>query len=379
MRPPRALSVATNETRSCQARSLSPIATGIPRACASRAGATRAWSSSGIKTIPSTPRTTKSSTTWICAVRSSSLSGPFQITSTASARAARSAPACTDFQNSCVVPLGITAMRRALERSWPQVAKSVQPTISASARSARPMVRCKRPAMAGKARPKVPWRGMRIDAHQHFWRYAPEAYGWIGSSMSALQRDFLPADLQPLLALGGIDACVAVQARQCLAETTWLLELAGEHPWIAGVVGWADLCAEDAAVRIEELARDPKLVGLRHVAQDEPDDFLLREDFGRGLGHLARHDLAYDILIRARQLPAAIELARRFPAQTFVLDHLGKPAVSRREREPWTSELRALAAQRNVSCKLSGLVTEADWKRWQPRELSPYLNTAVEV
>jgi L-fuconolactonase len=220
---------------------------------------------------------------------------------------------------------------------------------------------------------------MRIDAHQHFWRYTPEEYGWIGAPLSALQRDFLPSDLQPLLAQHGIDACIAVQARQSLAETSWLLELAREHPWIGGVVGWVDLRAPDAAQQIASAARDPRLIGLRHAAQDEADDFLLREDFGRGLANLARHDLVYDILVYARQMPAAIELSARFPRQTFVLDHLGKPAVSKREREPWTSHLRALAAHPNVSCKLSGLVTEADWTRWRPMDLAPYLNTALEV
>jgi L-fuconolactonase len=220
---------------------------------------------------------------------------------------------------------------------------------------------------------------MRIDAHQHFWRYAPEEYAWIGAPLAALRRDFLPSDLQPLLSHNGIDACIAVQARQSLAETTWLLELASEHPWIAGVVGWVDLRSPDAARQIESAARDPRLVGLRHVVQDEADDFLLREDLGRGLAHLARHDLVYDILIYARQMPAAIQLAERLPAQTFVLDHLGKPAVSKREREPWTTHLRLLAARPNVSCKLSGLVTEADWTRWRPMEVTPYLNTALEV
>jgi L-fucono-1,5-lactonase len=220
---------------------------------------------------------------------------------------------------------------------------------------------------------------MRIDAHQHFWRYTPEEYAWIGAPLAALKRDFLPSDLQPLFAQHGIDACIAVQARQSLAETSWLLELAGEHPWIGGVVGWVDLRAPDAPQQVANAARDPRLVGLRHVAQDEADDFLLREDFGRGLAHLARHDLVYDVLIYARQMPAAIELAARLPAQTFVLDHLGKPALGRREREPWTAHLRALAAHSNVSCKLSGLVTETDWTRWRPMDITPYLNTALEA
>jgi len=221
---------------------------------------------------------------------------------------------------------------------------------------------------------------MRIDAHQHFWRYTPQEYGWISEPLATLRRDFLPSDLRPLLTRHRIDACLAVQARQSLEETRWLLELAREHAWIAGVVGWIDLRAADAGDQIARFTADPRLVGLRHIAQDEPDDgFLLRDDFCRGIAHLARHDVAYDILVYARQLPAAIGLARRFPGQAFVLDHLGKPGVRRREREPWGALMRELAELPNVACKLSGLVTEADWERWKPGDLAPYLNTALEA
>jgi L-fuconolactonase len=173
---------------------------------------------------------------------------------------------------------------------------------------------------------------------------------------------------------------VAVQARQSLEETRWLLELAAANPWIVGVVGWIDLRAPDAADQLARFAGDPHLVGLRHIAQDEPDDaFLLRDDFLRGLALLEPRGLVYDVLVYPRQLPAAIELARRHPGQAFVLDHLGKPPARERGREPWATQLRALAACGNVACKLSGLVTEADWERWSPRDLAPYLDVALDA
>ena len=224
-----------------------------------------------------------------------------------------------------------------------------------------------------------PDRGpVKIDAHQHFWRYDPAAYPWIGAGMAVLRRDFLPPDLEPLLHAAGFDGCVAVQARHAEEETRWLLELAERHAFIRGVVGWVDLRAADVGARLQRLAH-PKLVGMRHIAQDEPDDaFLLREDFGRGLAALGAAGLAYDILVYPRQLPAALELARRFPGQRFVLDHLAKPAIARGGRAAWEPGFRALAALPNVWCKLSGLVTEADWEGWTPADLHPYLEVARE-
>jgi L-fuconolactonase len=221
---------------------------------------------------------------------------------------------------------------------------------------------------------------MRFDAHQHFWRYTPEEYAWITEPLGALRRDFLPGDLRPLLDRHGLDGCVAVQARQTLEETRWLLELAREHPWIVGVVGWIDLCADDAGVQLERLAEDPRLVGLRHIAQDEPDDeFLLRPDFVRGVSLLEPRGLVYDLLVYPRQLPAAIGLARRLPEQAFVLDHLAKPPARERRTQPWAQQLAELARLPNVYCKLSGLVTEADWERWSPRDVTPYLDLALDA
>jgi L-fuconolactonase len=221
---------------------------------------------------------------------------------------------------------------------------------------------------------------MRIDAHLHFWRYRPEELGWIEDSLSSLRRDFLPRDVEPELAAGHLDACIAVQARQTLEETRWLLQLAEEAPFVAGVVGWVDLRAADVRDRLTELARNPKLVGVRHVVQAEPDDrFLLRPDFLRGIAALGELGLTYDLLVYPRHLPVATELVRRFPDQRFVVDHLAKPAIRAQVVEPWASRLRELARSPNAFCKLSGMVTEADWTAWKPEHFRPYLEFALET
>jgi L-fuconolactonase len=219
----------------------------------------------------------------------------------------------------------------------------------------------------------------RIDAHQHFWRYDPVEYGWIDEPLAALRRDFLPADLEPELKAAGFDACVAVQARQTVEETRWLLELADGHAFIAGVVGWADLQAPDLRAQLEPFAGRPKLVGLRHIVQAEPDDrFLLRPEFLRGVAVLRDFGLAYDILIYPRHLPAAVEFAQRLEGQRLVLDHLAKPDIRRGEIGEWRRNLRALAGCGHVMAKLSGLVTEADWRHWTPDGMRPYLDAAFE-
>ena len=172
---------------------------------------------------------------------------------------------------------------------------------------------------------------MNVDAHQHFWRYDPREYAWIDERMRVLERDFLPGDLEPLIRSQGIDRTIAVQACQTSSETEWLLELAAANPFIAGVIGWVDLQADDVEARVERAARNRKLVGVRHVVQSEPDDgFLLRPAFGRGIATLARHGLVYDLLIYPRHLPIASDFVGRFDSQTFVLDHLAKPDI----REP---------------------------------------------
>src|SRR5580704_4583289 len=206
---------------------------------------------------------------------------------------------------------------------------------------------------------------MRIDAHQHFWIYDPQEYQWIDGTMTPLRRDFLPADLQYELEWEGFQGSVAVQARQSLQETRWLLELAAQSPFILGVVGWVDLCSPQVREDLHALARNPKLVGIRHIVQSEPDDrFLLQPDFLRGISLLAEFDLAYDILIYPMHLSVAAEFVRRFPEQRFVLDHLAKPEIKSGTINAWKKGIAELAAYPNVYCKLSGLVTEADWGHW---------------
>ncbi len=221
---------------------------------------------------------------------------------------------------------------------------------------------------------------MLIDAHQHFWIYNSSEYGWIDDSMAGIRRDFLPEDLDSELSESKFDGSVAVQARQTLDETRWLLELAEATPKIFGVVGWVDLCSPDAHAQLKEFARNPKLVGLRHVVQAEPDDrFLLRPDFLRGIALLEEFELAYDILIYTRHLPVAAEFVAQFPRQRFVLDHLAKPPIKTGEIDRWADGIRRLAAFPNVFCKLSGLVTEADWQQWTQEQIHPYLDVAFDA
>jgi L-fuconolactonase len=219
----------------------------------------------------------------------------------------------------------------------------------------------------------------RIDAHQHFWHYDPAEYAWIDKTMAGLRRDYLPDEAQREMGRAGFDACVAVQARQTLEETRWLLALADAHPVIAGVVGWIDLQAQDARQQLERFRDHPKLVGVRHIVQSEPDDrFMLRPAFCRGIALLETFGLSYDIVVYRRHLAAAAELAARFPEQRFVLDHLGKPDIRHGERRSWERDIRALAACPNVSAKVSGLVTEADWTGWTPSDIRPYLDVAFD-
>jgi len=218
---------------------------------------------------------------------------------------------------------------------------------------------------------------IRLDAHMHFWRYTAAEYAWIESSMAALQRDFMPEDAWREMQQASMDACIAVQVRQTLEETRWLLALADKYPFIAGVVGWVDLRAGDLDAQIESV-KHPKLIGVRHIVQAEPDDFLQDEYFRRGIARLGRHGLAYDILIYPRQLPAALDLAAAVPDGRFVLDHLGKPDIRTNGFDAWRRDLDRIAALPNVTAKLSGLVTEADWNRWTIEDLHRYVNAALD-
>ena len=221
---------------------------------------------------------------------------------------------------------------------------------------------------------------MRIDAHQHFWNYSAAEYPWIGAGLERLARDYLPSDLEPLLAAKQIDGSVAVQARQSVEESLWLLALAKAHPLVKGVVGWVDLRSDRVGDDLRVLAANPTFVGVRHVVQDEPDPrFLLGEAFVRGLRTLRQFGLTYDLLVYPQQLPAAIEIARLLPEQPFVLDHLAKPQIKAGDIEEWRRDIRALAGRPNVCCKVSGLVTEAAWKRWQRADFAPYLEAVLEA
>jgi len=219
-----------------------------------------------------------------------------------------------------------------------------------------------------------------IDSHHHFWRYQAEDFGWINDAMRAIRRDFLPADLAQTMRTAGVDGVVSVQARQSLEETRWLLELAGENAFVRGVVGWVPLVSPDIEKILAEYAANPKLRAVRHVLQNLPDDrHMLREDFNRGIQALRAHGLAYDILIFERHLPVAIEFADRHPQQVFVLDHIAKPRIKDNLIEPWAKNIRELARRPHVYCKISGLVTEADFTNWTEAQLQPYVETVLEA
>jgi L-fuconolactonase len=218
----------------------------------------------------------------------------------------------------------------------------------------------------------------KIDAHHHFWKYDPVEYGWINDEMSAIRRDFLPADLEKEMQTADISGVISVQARQTLEETRWLLELADKHEFIRGVAGWVPLTDPKVSTTLEHLSRSKKLRGVRHVLQDEPDPlYLLREDFNAGIRALRPFGLTYDILIFERHLPQTVRLVDRHPEQIFVVDHLAKPRVRMKELSPWRENLQELAKRQNVYCKLSGLVTEANYSNWSTEQLTPYLDTVL--
>jgi len=221
---------------------------------------------------------------------------------------------------------------------------------------------------------------MRIDSHQHFWIYNPERDRWITDEMSILRRDFLPGDLIPHLQANRIDRSVAVQADQSEQETRFLLALADRHPQIAGVVGWVDLCSSNVNQRLEYFSQFHKLRGVRHIVQSEPDDrYVLRDDFCAGIAALRSFNFTYDILIYPKQLPAAIELVERFPEQPFVVDHIAKPPIRTGAISTWAQHMRRIAQNRQVYCKVSGLITEADWQNWHEENFKAYLDLVFEA
>jgi L-fuconolactonase len=220
---------------------------------------------------------------------------------------------------------------------------------------------------------------LRIDSHQHFWNYDPVKNAWITEDMGVLKRDFAPSDLYPLIHEVGINATIAVQADQSEAENYFLLHLSEKWPAIVGIVGWVDFCADNIVERLAYFKQFPRIRGFRHVVQDEPDkNFLLRNDFMRGIASLGEFGLTYDLLVYVKQLPAAVDFVQRFPDQPFVIDHLAKPALKANEITGWARYMQSLASNQNVYCKVSGLITEADWSNWRPSDFTPYLDVVFD-
>lgn len=220
---------------------------------------------------------------------------------------------------------------------------------------------------------------MRIDSHQHFWKFDPVRDAWIDSSMEKIAQDFLPKDLKPLLRQNQMDGCVAVQADQSEAETEFLLDLAEENSFIKGVVGWVDLSADDLSKRLNFFSKNPLFKGIRHILQAEKEGFMLQDSFLKGIAQLKDFNLTYDILIYPHQLEEANKMIEKNPHQAFVLDHLAKPYIKDQKIERWTSHIKQLAKNRNVYCKLSGMITEADWNHWQAKDFDKYLSVALEA
>lgn len=220
---------------------------------------------------------------------------------------------------------------------------------------------------------------MRIDAHQHFWKYEPSRHAWINEEMHAIRRDFLPSDLRKELGAAGIGGSIAVQADETEEETRFLLALAEEDEQIRAVVGWTDLRDPAVEERLEAWKRFPKLKGFRTITQGQPDEaFFDHQEYRRGVGLLQQTGFTYDLLVYHDQLPSLVRFTERYPDQPFILDHLGKPAIRAREIRKWKEHLRILARHPHTYCKLSGLVTEADWKNWRYEDISPYLEIAGE-
>ena len=221
---------------------------------------------------------------------------------------------------------------------------------------------------------------MRIDSHQHFWKYHPVKDAWINDEMKVIQRDFLPSDLKPILEYNQFDGCVAVQADQSEEETLFLLGLSKENDFIKGVVGWVDLCADNIGERLEYFSKYEKLKGFRHIVQAEADiDFMLSESFQNGISKLKKYNFTYDILISPKHLENAIKLVAKFPEQKFVIDHLAKPDFKNKKFSEWEKGIKTIAKFPNVICKVSGLVTEADWNNWKAVDFIYCLNIVAKA
>lgn len=221
---------------------------------------------------------------------------------------------------------------------------------------------------------------MLIDAHHHLWEYNSRDYAWMTDEMAALRRNFVVPELVEVVRESGVDGTVVVQASQTLYETNWLLDLARQNSILFGVVGWVPLTAPDVRAHLEKFGHEPKLKSVRHVLQDESDDFfVLREDFNRGVDLLKQFNLAYDILIFERHLPQTIEFVDRHPQQVFIVDHIAKPRIRENLLSPWKKNIQELAMRENVHCKISGMVTEADWAAWTEDQLRPYIEVVLSA
>ncbi len=220
---------------------------------------------------------------------------------------------------------------------------------------------------------------MRIDSHQHFWKFDPVRDSWIDSSMQKIARDFLPQDLKPLLSQSQMEGCVAVQADQSETETQFLLDLARKNTFIKGVIGWVDLRADDLSERLDFFSKNPLFKGVRHILQAEKEGFMMQDSFLRGIRQLKNFNLTYDLLVFPHQLEEAIALVKKNPDQLFVLDHLAKPYIKDQKIEDWAKHIKVLAKHKNVYCKLSGMVTEADWNHWRAQDFEKYLSVALET
>ena len=224
---------------------------------------------------------------------------------------------------------------------------------------------------------------MRIDSHHHLWDRSREEfdYSWQeNDELQAICRSFLPGDLEPLINSTGIGGTVVVQTQHDLRENDWALQLAETYDWILGVVGWVDLASPQCEEQLLQFKDHPKFVGVRHVTQDEPDpDFIIRDDISRGLAVLDKHQVPFDLLFYLKHLKHAETVAHRFPGLPLVIDHLGKPDIKSGQLDAWRSDLSRAAQHPNVHCKLSGLITEADWETWHTDDLQPYVNTAIEL
>lgn len=215
---------------------------------------------------------------------------------------------------------------------------------------------------------------MRIDAHQHFWHFDPIRDSWINDSMKVIQRDFSPEDLLSHLMSKKIDGSIAVQADESPQETQYLLELSNKHTWIKKVVGWVDLSAKDIEAQLERYQEEKNLAGFRKILQALPPSAMEEKSFLNGIRLLSKYQFTYDILIFPKHLKATIELVKKFPDQAFIVDHLAKPDIKNGEFESWAKDIKVLSSNPNLYCKVSGMVTEADWKGWKKEEFKPYLD-----